>query len=358
MTLPSTSDLTCVIPTHNRPHFLRRLLTYWSAYPLNANVLIADSSEPSAAKENQRLVEQFATQLRLRYEHIDQEVILKCYSAVQLVETAHVVFCADDDFLIPDAVDRSYRWLKQNSGYVCAQGIMASVVSFRGNRCDLIRGYEMAAESAAKRFRQMAKFWYSTFYAVYTTDALSECYRVATEGPAFCDARIYFELTISQMTALQGKVGFLPEVYSIRQEHQRNDNRAMTRVQDLAHGEKHYRHFRRLLVQQLQRYAGAAESKAIAMVDAYYDPLIQGKVVHSGLPKIRREIMRIVRKFVGHFQHDRILERHRLPPKHPIWKDVAWRLAYRLILDYPEGMTDQELTTERRLTDQRRARAA
>ncbi len=353
-----TGDLTYVIPTRNRPQFLRRLLTFWSYFPPRGGLLIADCSESWQHQKNRRVIEFFSDRLPIECESIAQSMIAKCDTAIRKVRTPYAVFCADDDFLLPDAVMECLEFLQKNSGYACAQGLLVSVNSFRDNRIDLIRGYDLAAESGMSRFRQMAKYWYSTFYAVYPTHVLQENFRIATLCADYHDARIFSEMMLTQMTTLQGKIKFFPKLFNVRQEHEQNDSRALPRVQDIARGEQYYSAFRELLVHQITQYTDMLADNATAVVDRYYESLKHGQMVGSGMAKVQREIARSVRKTLGTFWTNSVLERRRLSADHRLLDNSAWKLSQRLIQEYPKGMSEKECRLERQQSDNRMSRAA
>lgn len=353
-----TKDITYVIPTRNRPQFLRRLLTFWSRFPPRGTLLIADCSESWQHQKNRQVVESFSGRLPIECESIVQSMIAKCDTAIRKVRTPYAVFCADDDFLLPDAVMECLEFLQKNSDYACAQGLLVSVNSFRDNRIDLIRGYNLAAESEMDRFRQMAKYWYSTFYAVYPTEVLQENFRIATLCADYHDARIFSEMMLTQMTTLQGKIKFFPKFFNVRQEHELNDSRALPRVQDIACGEQHYLAFRELLVGQITQHTDMRTDQAAAVVDRYYQSLKHGQMVGNGMAKVHREIARGARKFLGKFRTNSVLERRRLPADHRLLDNSAWKLSQRLIQEYPEGMSEEECRLETERSDDRMACAA
>jgi glycosyltransferase domain-containing protein len=334
-------QLTYVIPTRNRPHFLRRLLSFLTVHPPGGQILIADSSEPPYQHENEALIDEFSSEVPLRYEFIDTDFVPKCVQALALVDSPWVVFCADDDFLIPASVQSCVSFLAENPDYSCAQGLMASILSFRGNRRDLIRGFSIEQDSAADRFRSMARFWFSTFYAVYPTPVLQEGFRIAGQCSDYQQARIYPELTLTQMSVLQGKVKFIPCIHNVRQEHDQNDCRVLPRVQDLDRGEHHYSVFRSVIADQLNAHSSQSTDEAGHLVDRYYESLKHGQMTSDGLAKIKREFVKEVRKLVGRFRSDGVLERCRLPGNSEHCQSAEWKLVYNLISNWPDGIAEE-----------------
>lgn len=347
------NDLTCLVPTYNRPAFLRRLLTFWDHVSAPAPIIVVDSSKGDARRENERIVREFSRRLPLRYEHIDLPIIVKMAAAANLVKTQFAFFCADDDFILPTGVNTSLEILRQSPDYVCAQGMIVSVRSVTDYRCRIMRGYDLSSNSAVHRFEQIAKYWYSTFYAVNRTAELQECFRVTLEGPKYEQARIYPEFMLSQMAVLLGKVKFFPEIYGVWQTHALNEHRKLPAVQELTAGIKHYEHFQEVLAAELARYSKLNHDLCLDIVDRNFASLINGRVSNQRLTsKVKSEIMRVVRRIEGMFKKDEYLERRTLTPRNPKWQDPAWQCAHRLICKFPNGISETEAPFVRSHIDQ------
>ncbi len=345
-------DLTCIVPTYHRPTFLRRLLTFWDQVSAPAPIVVVDSSKGESREENQRIVQEFSPRLPLSYEHLDLPIIVKMAAAVNLVKTPYVFFCADDDFILPNAANTSLEFLRRSPGYISAQGMIVSVRSVTDYRCRIMRGYNLASDSPEKRFAQIATYWYSTFYAINRTAELQECFRVTLEGPKYEQARIYPEFMLSQMTALLGKVKFLPEIYGVWQAHELNEHRNLPAVQELEDGVKHYAHFQQVLATELARYSKLDQATCLRIVDRNFASLIKGRVSNQRLTaKAKSEMMRVVRRVYGLFKKHEFLERRTLTPRDHRWHDPVWQLAYRLIRDFPNGLSESDFHSRRDQSD-------
>ena len=95
-----TNELTVLVPTHNRPAFLNRLLTYFSVTSLQSPMLIIDSSDPERLELNRQVIRHASDSLHLVHRIDTAGLIKKCRSAMSAVKTPYSIFCADDDFLI------------------------------------------------------------------------------------------------------------------------------------------------------------------------------------------------------------------------------------------------------------------
>jgi glycosyltransferase domain-containing protein len=118
------SNFSLVIPTRNRPNRLRRLLDYYDKYGKGFNIIIADSSSNDNKKLNKKSVLIFSN---LDIHYIDKypskiESSHKINNALNYVNTKYSVLCADDDFIIPNGINKSVDFLEKNSDFSVAQG--------------------------------------------------------------------------------------------------------------------------------------------------------------------------------------------------------------------------------------------
>src|SRR3989338_274211 len=94
--------MTLLVPTRNRPAFIRRLLTYYQSLRFDGVVQIADASEGEAAIRTREAAEDFASQLAVRYHALPGQRADACWRQLNaLITTPYVTFMGDDDFLVP-----------------------------------------------------------------------------------------------------------------------------------------------------------------------------------------------------------------------------------------------------------------
>jgi glycosyltransferase domain-containing protein len=345
MTQTHHDKLTCVIPTHNRPAFLRRLLSFVEQTGQQFPIQITDSSDAARREENERAVSRFSGQCPISYEHQSAGVFTKCRRTMERVTTPYTVFCADDDFLIPDAVPGCVNFLERSPDYSCAQGAMVSLSTGKQNKCYLLTNYSLESPNPLHRFQQFASNWYSTFYSVCRTPLLTRTYQVVDSASDYDRARIFPEILHSQMTVILGRVKYLPGFYNLREEHEQNDSR-LPIVQDLEYREELYASFRNCLAAELSESSGATLDHARAVVDSCYGYLRDGGI---GLAKnkrtvayrVKREITRHFRRIGDALQTDRILQRRRLNMSDSMCQTAHGQLAFELMLRYPTGIPDE-----------------
>ena len=336
--------LTYVIPTHNRPKFLRRLLYFMSAMNEQSRILIVDSSKPELHAANADAVNSFP-HLKVTLQHYDLPMVTKCRTAMATISTPYSVFCADDDFLMPEAVVSAIEFLDRAEEYSCAQGIMVSLCTGKQNKCYALPGYSLENENSLRRFRKFSSNWFSTFYSVHRTPILAEAYRITDEHSDDTRARIFPEILLSQLSVALGKVRFIPFVYNLREEHELNESAVTEEVADLDGCHELYAEFRGALAGQLADASGASIDHARDLVDEYYGYLKDGGREFAARKKslsfrLKREARRHWRKLIDAFRRDAIMQRRRLHPAESMCRNQPWELAHRLMLDFPQGMTE------------------
>jgi glycosyltransferase domain-containing protein len=339
--------LTLVIPTHNRPAFLRRLFYFLEQVRDGSQIQIVDSSAPECRTQNEAIVRAASSSLRVRYRHIDAGMISKCRTIMEEdVTTPFSVFCADDDFLLPDAVLGSLEFLRRSPEYSCAQGVMVSLCTGKDNKCYALPCYSLDNDSPFRRFRRLAGNWYSTFYSVYQTPLLTRAWQVTDENSDDRRARIFPEILLSQLSVTQGKVKYLPGIYNVREEHTLNESAVTPEVADEEHCVELYDQFREVMASELAAASGATLSHAEAVVDSRYGYLRDGGDAFALKKRtvkyrVRRELRRHARRLMDALRGDRILQRRRLSMADPLCQGEACQLALELMLKYPHGIENE-----------------
>src|SRR5437867_1395368 len=107
--------LTIIIPTINRPHFIKRLLHYYSSIATPLAILIGDSSQGDIAQEVRKQIEHYQNRLNVHYydcAHLNDSQTIK--ALVHWAKTPYIVFVADDDFLVPRGLEQCVHFLEHN----------------------------------------------------------------------------------------------------------------------------------------------------------------------------------------------------------------------------------------------------
>lgn len=208
------SNTTVVIPAHNRPERLRRLLKYYSR--TNIKVLVPDSSA-----ELFPFVSEFPNVI---YRHFPKEQFLwKIYHTLDLIETDYVFYCADDDFIVPEAIEKMTKFLDANSDYDSAQGHyltfeeMKKGIEFRPR---YIRNFDrdINSEVPSERVFGLKDPYAPLLYTVIRTKTFKRMYELCVEKNELKFKNLFLaENYFNMFTLIHGKHKTLPEFYCARE---------------------------------------------------------------------------------------------------------------------------------------------
>jgi glycosyltransferase domain-containing protein len=121
-------DFTLLIPTKNRFYYLYRTINYYSDLEFKGTIIIIDSSDNQISKKNKDLLTIFKN-LKLEYFYYDGmpwQVIQKVFP---FVNTNFVSFTGDDDYLVPDIIEKGITFLQSNSEFIAVNGEALCAVS-------------------------------------------------------------------------------------------------------------------------------------------------------------------------------------------------------------------------------------
>ncbi len=202
--------ITVVIPSRNRPQYLKRAIDYWGKS--HWSVVIADGS-----------TEPFTELLppNIRYFRDNGESLPgRITRVLETLETEFAVLCADDDFLGFTAIDRCLEFLTANPDYSAAQGEgfkFAQIVSprflFVPNMTPKTETHKVDAASASARMQHAMKPYSPVFYAVQRRQVLTAAVK-ALEGITNPNP---VELQLAIVPSIFGKHAILPFFYSARE---------------------------------------------------------------------------------------------------------------------------------------------
>lgn len=210
--IPMNELLTVVLITHNRPAFLRRALQFYSTLP--CKILVLDSStQPSEIIDGQAA--------SFEYQHLPQfgywGIQSKLKYGVDQVKTPYMVFAADDDFIVHEALGQSVDFLEANADYGMCHGYclmylaQANVVTYY--RRDKKVQEDYASESPQQRVLDYMGQYIPPFYAVHRTSLMRDWHAALPEGTLFQwqeIGHVYYMLA-------RAKAHILPIPYIVRE---------------------------------------------------------------------------------------------------------------------------------------------
>jgi len=224
----SVKRCTILIPTYNRPNYLRRLLGYYNKFGENYNMIIADSSSDENKKLNKNTISKFS---KLNIFYIDKysptvnpsvDLNQKVLDAINQVKTKYSVLCADDDFITPNGINKSVDFLENNPDFTVTHGYYISFylkADERGQQqfCwSPIYLHESIAfpDPKSRLTRHLSNYSLPTLYAVHRTDFLKMIFKGTLKSTN--DGR-FGELLPSMLALIHGKMKCLDMLYNARE---------------------------------------------------------------------------------------------------------------------------------------------
>ena len=348
----ASEAITYIIPTFNRPAFLRRLLLFFRDAELKRPIIIVDSSSLPQAAESRSVFEEFRSELNVSYVHVELPIVEKCCDALRRVRTEFVAFCADDDFQVPAAVNECVEFLSRNPDYSVALGrvVHAGNVHSRNSReyeCELTDATDIEQGCAAERLLSMARKPYSTFYGIHRTAVLAEQFELARCHTDYRAARVFTESLLIGLSAVAGRIKILTEVQYIQQTHGTNESVLLSRIENRARRQELYQRYHAALIDYLIARTPFSKEQAADVVDRSVN-LVPGMSRKESFTfmfhrKIAREITRLWVRLSRFRQRltgssasggQIIIRNAALIPN-----EGQYAIALRLLIEHPTGFT-------------------
>lgn len=265
------NDITVVIPTYNRYDKLLRLLQYYKAFGFPYTIRILDSGlDKTKSPELTAIIQD----PNITCQSFDSSIFLtdKISEGLAHVTTPYVVLNADDDFLVPGAVNACVDFLKQNADYSLCEGIHISYkiqndpagVSF-GQLYSQMKSIENA--NASDRVNSYLPYYYPIFYGVYKTTLLQANFKsTKTET----DDLRFFEILPAMLTACAGKIKILDRLFIALEESAASTGATTETFLDFKRkktfGYK-YKKFKDCIVEAIRKNENSTYEHAAAAVD-------------------------------------------------------------------------------------------
>lgn len=219
-------NIDIVIPTHNRPDLLRRVLDYYSNNGKEFNFIIADSSSPQNKARNKKLISTYP-KLKILYidkfsENLQQHI--KFAKMVKYVKSKYVCLCADDDFIVPNGIKECVNFLEKNPDYVAAHGsyigfYLFKFLNFKSFWWNFRYSHRsISHRNPEKRLVSHISNFTLVMWAVRRSDVVKTCYQELSK--ANFDPYLlltYGELLPDFLTVVYGKIKRLKTFYGARQ---------------------------------------------------------------------------------------------------------------------------------------------
>ena len=275
--------LTIIIPTMNRSEFLIRLLNYYADANYKHHITIGDSSNSFHAEKTKDEIKKIGVKLKITYKEYPGE---SCFAVqkqlIQSVTTPYIVSLPDDDFLVPNSLDKCIDYLETHHEYIAAHGIGA-ILSLEASgpygECLGVGEYrqpKIENELASQRLLEYLMHYSASVFSVHRTGA----FKVMWPDAYSSNDNPFGELLPCCLSVILGKIKQLNCFYLVRHVH---DNRYLS--PDMfdwitnPNWLSSYQKFSNYLVEELVKKDGIATDKAREIVkQAFWGYLNKGLV--------------------------------------------------------------------------------
>lgn len=276
-----------IIPTFNRPDFLERILNYYSTYGKDFNFIIADSSNSTNKRRNKKIISTYA-KLNIRYldkfpQNLQQHN--KFAEMIKFAKSKYCVFCADDDFIIPNGIKEAVNFLEKNSDYSAAHG---TYISFYVHTTPfglkkfwwrfLYNPYSITYSNPINRLAFHLTNYNMVVWAVRRTNILKICYEEFSKSKI--DPYLlpnFGELLPDVLTVIFGKIKHLNTFYGARQAFSQilSSYPSLTDAKKAGIYNREYEKFKNCLLNNLSKVGNISKEKFVKTIDAAMEKYIE-----------------------------------------------------------------------------------
>ena len=200
------SELTIILPTHNRAELAKAQLRFLEASAVRHRVIVADSSDVIDEELQESL--HWARSSTVASSR-QQNSATKLADVARSVTTPYVATVPDDDVSFPHTIDACLDYLQRHPDYVAAQGYVLRYGAVE-TRLDIHSVHwfipSIAQATPLQRLYELMRRYQNFFWAVFRTDA----YIRASKASEAAKAGLFQELAICATMALLGKLARLP----------------------------------------------------------------------------------------------------------------------------------------------------
>ena len=217
--------LSIIIPTHNRPEFIRRTLFYYHSAKCNFKIVISDSSDVSKKKENIKIVKAYKKKLCITYFHTEQSFHYKIKEALNRVDSDYVTLCSDKDFIVIKNLVKCVNFLRKNNDYCLVIGkeiTFLNIDEYSLLSCSMIyirinENYDCEFEQASERLSNYLSNYFPIIYSVFRTNSLINAVNKTINISS--GSNRFSELILSTNLIINGKAKLLNLFLIVRQYH-------------------------------------------------------------------------------------------------------------------------------------------
>ncbi len=219
-------NYTILIPTINRINFLKRILNYYNSFEEDFKIIIGDSSTDENKLINKKNMSTFSNLDILYFDHYSSKINshYKFADMVNYADKKYCVFCADDDFVIPNGINQSVTFLEKNSDFSVAQGRFIGF-SIKNSKNKGLKQFHwipiytnesiIFSDPKDRMYEHLSNYTLPTLFAVHRTELLKMVYKELLNSKV--DPMQFGEFLPSILDLIYGKKKSLDVLYAARQ---------------------------------------------------------------------------------------------------------------------------------------------
>jgi glycosyltransferase domain-containing protein len=211
--MSSFDKITLIIPTHFRHKYLKRLLEFYKE--IDIKIFVADSSDDTFQEWQKYNIEYF---------HYPKEnYIDKLTDVVAKVKTEYMIFCADDDFIIPEALKEAINFLENNKEYSFCQGKTLQYQVFGKNKLLFWDKKNYHLNESNEPLTRVKTNVGTAYYGLNKTNNIIEWLKFVNEhkneynGFSTASHVFYLDGAFTKIVALNGKYKKIDTIFGIRE---------------------------------------------------------------------------------------------------------------------------------------------
>lgn len=227
---------TVIVATRNRPAFVARLLDHMALTGLAASVIIGDGSDAHRAHETRTVAEGRTRPFHLEYRQYGPETALwqRVGLIADTVVSPYLAWVADDDFLIPEALQDAVEVLESASDLAGVSGldgcfnVVGNAVRGVLGNCWFGGGPCRDEADATLRTLNHFRFYYPCAYAIRRTALVrrnTALFRAAGWNDDYSNNLC--EVADGVLSAATGRLTALPRALYFRQQHEASESQAL-----------------------------------------------------------------------------------------------------------------------------------
>lgn len=225
MTGISPPTVSLIVPTLERPDFLLRLIRFYQASRFTGKILIGDGGNTSRVQQTKVALRHAAPGLDIGYWHFPGAGVAQVVRELSSeVSTPYVALVADDDFLVPSALEKCAAFLKNNSDYSAAHGsgILITLASTGAHgkiaRCGYYPQPQREETSAAQRLVAHLGNYSVSLFSLHRIEIWRKMFSATKDVR---DVSFGAELLPCCLSVVLGKTKQLDGLMLVRQAHSR-----------------------------------------------------------------------------------------------------------------------------------------